>query len=152
MLWSEFRDIPTEKEAIAIHLSLSGKARRASSYLKMDRLNNITGVETLLEKLDGVFLQDGNWKCFNVSLSFENYPRESRASVDDDLSEFDQMYFKLLECDVTLPDVIVACSLLKNCNLSEIHFQLDLSTTSVMSFKSMRLTLKKFFTDIVSDI
>lgn len=147
-LWSEFTDLPAEKKAIAIHLSLTGKARQASSELKVDELKSVTGVKTLLEKLDRVFLQDGNWKCFNAYLTFENYRREPEASIDDYLSEFDRRYFKLRECDVTLPDAIVACRLLKSCNLSDVHFQLALSTTSVMSFESMRLTLKKLFTDI----
>ena len=35
------------------------------------------------------------------------------------------------------PDAILTCRLLKSCNLSELHFQMVLSTTLEMSFTSV---------------
>ena len=147
-LWMKVTEVKPEQQAIVIHLSLTGKARQASSELTEAELVGTGAVKILLAKLDRVFAQDKNWKCFNAYLAFEDYRREPEVSIDDYLCEFDRRYHKLTECDVKLPSAIIACRLLKSCNLSDVHFQLALSTTSEMSFESMRATLKKLFTDI----
>ena len=63
------------------------------------------------------------------------------------MNTFDLKHHKLKECGVTLPDAIVACRLIRSCNLSEVHFQLALSTVSNMTFEDMRKTLKKLFSN-----
>ena len=44
--------------AIAVHLSLSGRARQATSKLSVDDLKSEDGITKLTAKLDRVFLQD----------------------------------------------------------------------------------------------
>ena len=146
-LWTLLTDLPKAKMAIAIHLSLSGRARKASSELTAAELKAETGVTTLLDKLDRVFLQDVNWRCFNNYLAFENCRREDETSIEEFLSEFDQRHYRLKESGVKLPDAVLACRLLKSCNLSDVHFQLALSTTPSMTFENMRKTLKRLFAD-----
>ena len=145
--WRFITDIPKEKIAVTIHLTLSGRARQASSEINSKDLMSEKGLSILLAKLDRVFLQDANWKCFNAYLAFENYRREETTSMENFLSEFDRRYHKLKECKVELPDAVVACRLIKSCNLSDIHFQLALSTTPQMTFEDMRTTLKKLFAE-----
>ena len=147
-LWQKLTDLKPEQQAIAIHLSLTGKARQASSELSVDELSKAGGVKALMTRLDRVFSEDKNRKCFNADLAFEEYRREPDVAKDDYLCEFDRRYHKLTECDVKLPSAIIACRLLKSCNLSDVHFQLALSTTTQIDFESMRATLKKLFTDI----
>ena len=146
-LWCSVTDIEDVKQAVIIHLSLTGRARQASSELSGTELKSKTGVKNLMSRLDRVFLQDKNWKCFNVYMEFENYKREPDASIDVYLSEFDRRHHKLRECDVKLPEAILACRLLKSCNLSDMYFQLALSTTAEITLNSVRETLKKLFTD-----
>ena len=149
-IWSRLTDIEKKKQALAVHLSLSGRARQATSELKIDQLESDNGLKTLLEKLDRIFMQDENWKCFNAYLDFENLRKSSDQSVDEFLSEFDLKHYKLKECGVTLPDAIIACRLIKSCNLSEVHFKLCLSTVPKMTFEDMRRTLNKIFSDTKS--
>ena len=130
-----------------MHLSLFGRARKASSELTSGELKCAGGIVNLLRKLDRIFLQDENWRVFNNYLAFESYRRSEEESIDKFLSEFDQRYHKLKECGATLPDAVVACRLIKSCNLSEMHFQLALSTTSEMTFENMRTTLKRLFSE-----
>ena len=136
-----------DKCGIAVHLSLKGRARSASSEFSVSELKSDDGLGKLLLKLDRVFLQDPNWKVFNTYLAFENYGRPVECTVDEYLSEFDNLHFKLKEVNVNLPDAVVACRLLKSCNLSDVHFQLALSTTSTMTFENMRKTSKRLFTE-----
>ena len=86
-LWTLLTDLPKAKMAIAIHLSLTGRARKASSELTANELKAENGTKTLLEKLDRVFLQDKNWRCFNNYLAFENCRREDGTSIEEFLSE-----------------------------------------------------------------
>ena len=146
-LWQFFTDLDAKKQAIAVHLSLTGRARSATSELSVNDLKGDDAMKLVIAKLDRVFALDKNWKCFHAYLNFENLSRGSECSVDEYLSEFDRRYHKLKECEVTLPDAVLACRLLKSCALSDVHFQLALSTTAVLTFENMRATLKKLFTD-----
>ena len=94
-----------------------------------------------------MFGQDENWKCFNTYLAFESYHRDKDCSIDEYLSEFDMRLYKLEACKVKLPDAVIACRLLKSCSLSDMHFQLALSTVPNMTFEDMRCTLKKLFVE-----
>ena len=133
--------------AIAVQLSLSGRARQATSELSVDDLKSEDGITKLTVKLDRVFLQDKNRRCFNNYLAFENCKRSDDQSIGDFLSEFDRRHFKLKECEVVIHDAVLACRLLKSCNLNNVLFQLALSTTKEMTFENMRATLKRLFAD-----
>ena len=133
-----------------MHLSLSGRARQATSELELAELESVDGVTRLSKKLDRVFLQDANWKCFNAYLSFENLKKKPDQSVDEFLSEFDLHHYRLKDCGVSLPEAIVACRLIKSCNLSDVNFKLCLSTVPKMTFEDMRSTLKKIFSDVIN--
>ena len=52
LIWCELtNDFTKDKQALAIHLALSGRARIASSQLSIEELKKTNGVEILLEKL-----------------------------------------------------------------------------------------------------
>ena len=44
-MWSDVTDIAKEKQAVVVHLSLSGKARKASSELKSADLKSVGGMK-----------------------------------------------------------------------------------------------------------
>ena len=50
-IWGKLTDLPVKKQALAIHLSLSGRARIASSEVEISVLESERGVEKLMEKL-----------------------------------------------------------------------------------------------------
>ena len=130
-----------------MHLSLTGRARSATTELTKADMQSADAMKKLIAKLDRVFARDKNWKCFYAYLDLENYSRANECSVDDYLSQFDLLYHKLKSCDVTLPDAVLACRLLKSCALDDVHFKLALSTTATLTFENMRKTLKTLFTD-----
>ena len=146
-LWQILTDLDAKKHAIAVHLSLTGRARSATTELTKADMQSPDAMKRLIAKLDRVFARDKNWKCFYAYLELENYSRGSDCSVDDYLSHFDLLYHKLKSCEVELPDAVLACRLLKSCALDDVHFKLALSTTSTLTFENMRKTLKTLFTD-----
>ena len=96
--WIFITELAKEKIPVTIHLSLTGRARQASSEIKPEDLKGAKGLEILLKKLDRVFMQDENWKCFNTYLAFQSYRREEGTSMEDFLSKFDRRSHKLREC------------------------------------------------------
>ena len=59
-LWSVFTDLPKEKMGIAVHLSLSGRARQATSEISVEEMKSAESLDVVLKKLNRVFLQDKN--------------------------------------------------------------------------------------------
>ena len=57
-IWCSLTSIEKNKQALAVHLSLSGRARIASSEIEKSQLAKDAGVAVLLHKLDNVFLVD----------------------------------------------------------------------------------------------
>ena len=54
--WCDFTDISAEKHALAVHLTLTGRARAASQQVPREDLKKSTGVKTLLANLNSEFL------------------------------------------------------------------------------------------------
>lgn len=99
----------------------------------------------MFAKLDRVYLQDANWKCFqfHTYLEIENLKRLEDISVDIYLNDFDLRLHKRRECVWNLPDAIVMCRLLKSCDLGDIHFRMAFMCIS--AFESVQTILKCFF-------
>ena len=151
-LWQMFTELDVKKQAIAVHLSLTGRARSATTELSIEDMKSSDAMKILIAKLDRVFARDQNWKCFHAYMELENYSRAKECSVQEYLSEFDRKYHKLKTCKVELPDAVLACRLLKSCSLDEVNFKLALSTTAILTFENMRETLKRLFTENSSSI
>ena len=65
-IWCKLTDIAKEKQALAIHLVLTGKARQASSEVEISDLGKPDVVEYLIRKLDQLFLMDESCRQFRA--------------------------------------------------------------------------------------
>ena len=146
VLWQKFTDLSKEKQGIAIHFSLRGKAREASIEISPDELGSETGVDILLKKLDEMFLVDKNRRAFMAYQEFERFKRNSSMTISEYINEFDRKYYQFKSHGMELPDAVLAFRLLESCNISDIHFQLAMSTAGDITFENMRKTLRKIFT------
>ena len=63
-IWCKLTDLPKKKQALAIHLSLDGQARVATSEIEVSDLEVDGGVEVILTKLDDLFLVDKGRRQF----------------------------------------------------------------------------------------
>ena len=149
-IWQELTDLDKSKQALAIHLSLSGKARQASSELGVDVLKNETGVKTLLNKLDEVYLVEKSRRQFSAFQELYKFKRDSEQSIGDFVNEFDRKYFRFTQEDMKLPDAVMAFMLLVSCNLPDTEFQLVMTATGDISFKNIKASLKRIFGNGVS--
>lgn len=145
-IWRLVTDLAPEKQALAVTLSLSGKAREAAVSVKADDLNKEDGISTLLSKLDTIFKRDTIDCAYEAYTNFENFKKTDQSkSMSDFILEFDQKYQKTKSFDMALPDAVLAFKLLESANLSTQERQLALTACTDMKYQSMKSTLKRIF-------
>ena len=94
-VWRLVTDLSKEKQALAIVLSLSGKAREKARELNIAVINVATGVDLLIQKLDEIFKKeevDGAYEAYN---KFEHFKRDQEKSMINYIIEFDELYAKV---------------------------------------------------------
>ena len=145
MTWCDLTDLPKEKHALAIQLSLTGRARQAAKQLSRETLKVATGVDVLMKKLDDVFLLDKGRRQFFAFHELYNLRRKTEAYVKTFISEFENIYFKFTKQGMTLPDPVIAFMLLASCNLSDDKVQLVMSAVRNVTLDEMKNVLKRVF-------
>ncbi len=80
----------TRKQALAVHLTLTGKAREVSSEIDLKDLASDKGIETLLPKLYSVFMLDKNRQAFMAYSDFEMFKCPDDMTIPDYMVEFDR--------------------------------------------------------------
>ena len=144
-IWCALTDIPAAKIALAIHLSLSGRARTVSSEISIEDLQKDTGVNTLLTKLDEVFLLDKGRRQFSSFQNLYNLRRQGDSSVSDYVTEFEHKYYEFTQQDMKLPDPVMAFMLLASCGLTDSETQLVMSAITDVTYDRMKATIKRVF-------
>ena len=71
----------------------------------------------------------------------------SGVNITDFVVEFDQLYHKLAQFDMKLPDGVVAFFLLGAANVSEENGKLARATCKKLTYTDMKTTIKKIFGD-----
>ena len=72
-IWCDLTDLPAAKQALAIRLVLTGRAKEAASQVKRDDLKKENGVSVLMHKLDSIFLVDKGRRQFGAFNDFHNF-------------------------------------------------------------------------------
>lgn len=144
-IWCELCELPKEKQALAIHLSLSGRARVASSEIEVEVLKRSDGVEVLLRKLDGLFLQDKGRRQFDAFRNLYDLRRRDGCTVSDFVCEFEHVYFKFTEEGMQLPDAVMAFMLVAACKLNDNEVLMVMSAISDVSYENIKSSIKRIF-------
>ena len=148
-IWCRLADFTAEKQALAIHLSLEGRARDASSEIDPDTLGGKDGVKILLERLDKVFLPNKGRRQFSAFQELYNLRREKGSGIDEFVDCFEHTYFKFKSQNMELPDPVIAFMLLASCKLTEEKVQLVMSAVINVTYDGMKETIKRVFGDKV---
>lgn len=144
-IWRKLTDIEKNKQALAIHLVLTGKARQASTEISITELNSDNGVDKLIEKLDDLFLLDESRRQFGAFQNLYNLKRSPEVDVGQFVNEFERHYFRFTQEKMTLPDAVMAFMLLTSCSLSDPQFQLVMSGMTKITYENMKCSLKRIF-------
>lgn len=144
--------VPNKGVATLVHLSLSGRAREATSELSDEDLEADNGLDKLLERLDRLFLLDKGTKQFVAFKELFNMRRQGGVSVREFVGIFEHMCFKLKSLKVVLPDAVKAFMLLATCGLEEEKTQLILTGLSEITYDTMAAALVKVFSGVCSGL
>ena len=144
-IWCELTTLEKPKHAMAIHLSLSGKARIATSELSLDDLKLPNAVDLILTKLDDVFLPDQSRRQFSAFKKLYGLRRTSEKGIKDFIVEFDHVYYEFVLQGMELPDSVMAFMLLASCNFDENAIQLVMSAVPIVSYENMKAAIRRIF-------
>ena len=123
--WRAITDLPKEKQAIAVALSLpqtpdtTGIRERVFEELEVSDLKKEVGMKTLTDYLDKNLGKDDLVDPLEKFEDFEDYTRRSGQSINDYVAEFDQEYNKLGKLKMELPSAILAFKLLRRGNITQ---------------------------------
>ena len=152
-IWSMVTDIPVDKQAAAIYLSLEGKARECCKSIKVDELKGSNGKEKLMNKLQELYAVDNEQRIYQAYEEFENYARPTTSTMTDFLNEWERRYNQLKARDIELPDAVLAYRLLKSANLSSEKQALVRATVSKLTLENMKKQIKAIFdSSAISDL
>ena len=146
-MWRLITDLPKTKQALAVVLSLKGKSREKALEVEAASLNMENGIETLLTKLDEIFLQDKNELAYSAYTNFESLKRQESTSINTYIIEFEKLYEKIKKYQMVLPDAVLAFKLLNNANLSLAQRQLALTAANDRNYETMKKALRRIFGD-----
>ena len=95
-------------------------------YIDAEDLKKDNGVETLLQKLDSLFLVDKGRCQFAAFNDLYNFRRTENLDISMFVTEFEHVYFKFTKQGMSLPDSVIAFMLLSSCKLSDSEVQIVL--------------------------
>ena len=145
LMWKEVTDLSSNKQALAVHLTLKGQAREVANQVSTDDKKKDNGLEILIKKLDEAFLKEPERRKFMIYQDFEECVRRDGLPICDFMREFDMKYFKMKEKGMVLPDEVLAFRLIKNCRLTNVQKDQVMASTKPLSFNEVRATLKRMF-------
>ena len=147
-VWKSFMStIDKNRLGPALFLSLEGSARDAAREIAPEDLEKENGFDTLITKLDSLFLKDENNSAFEAYDIFERYQRPQDMDIFTYINAFERLYQKAKNFKLELPDGVLAYRLLKSANLSSEHEKLARATLADLTYDKMKAQLKKIFSD-----
>ena len=116
-IWCQLKAVTVDKQAMAIYLSLTGRAKNAAQEVDVTVLGAAdgTGVKALMDRLDSLFLPEQGRRQFTAFHNFYNLRRKEDVKLTDFVSEFEFLYYKFKCEEMTLPDAVLAFMLLSSC-------------------------------------
>uniref|UniRef100_A0AAV2MPS7 Integrase catalytic domain-containing protein n=1 Tax=Knipowitschia caucasica TaxID=637954 RepID=A0AAV2MPS7_KNICA len=144
-IWRLVTELDKTKQALAVALGLEGRARETALEISAVDLNKDDGMETLLAKLDAVFLREEKDRAYEAYSHFDSITKGSALSMADYIIDFEQRYNRMKKYNMTLPDAVLAFKLLDTACLEEKSRQLALTACTELTFASMKSALKRIF-------
>lgn len=144
-IWTRVTELEKKKQALAVALALSGRARETAMEIPVDDLNKDTGMNTLLTKLDDLFLKEEKDQVYEAYSSFDRIMKDSSVSMTDYIIDFKQRYSRMRKYKMELPDAVLAFKLLDTACLEVKDRQLALTACTDLDFASMKSALKRIF-------
>ena len=143
-IWRSFTDLAKAKQGPAVFLSLKGKARQtALAEVKPADLAKETGVDTILNTLDKLYVKDVCDAAYSAFGNFCKFKRPDHMSVSDYMAEFNLRLCKIKSYNMNLPDNVLAYYLLDCVNLSDEQTSLCRATCAKLTYADMKTQIER---------
>ena len=146
-MWQLVTSVPKNHQAIIVCLAAlknNVKAEKNVDQITAVELNTDTGMNTLLSKLDEVFLSETIDEAYNIYSCFINFNRHDDTDMNDYIIEYEHLYKRMKDFEMKLPDAVLAFKLPDGANITEDDHKLALALGKEMKF-NMKSALKILF-------
>ena len=144
-MWTRVTELGKKKQALAVALALTGRARETAMEVPIDDLNKDAGMTTLLDALDKLFLKEEKDVTYEAYSNFDRITRDSDVSMTDYIIDFEKRYLRMRKYKMELPDAVLAFKLLDTACIEVKDRQLALTACTDLTFASMKSGLKRIF-------
>ena len=117
-IWQALTTLKPEQQGPCLYLSLKGKAREAALELDLEAINGRDGIQLILECLDVLFLEETMQIAYLAYQTFENFKRPCEMLMKDYLIKFEQLYTKIKDHQMILPDGVLTYRVFNSANLT----------------------------------
>lgn len=126
-VWTRVTELDKDEHRSQSFLALSGRVRETGMEIPADDLNKDTSMDTLLAKLDSLFLKGEKDRAYDAYSSFDRVMRDGSISMADYIIDFEQRYSRMRKYKMELPDAVLAFKLLDTACLDTKDWQLALT-------------------------
>ena len=105
-------NLDEKKQALAVVLSLEGRARDTALEISVEDLNKDDGMGTLIRALDSIFLKEEKDCAYEAYSNFDSVTRDISVAMTDYIIDFEQRYNRMRKYDMVLPDAVLSFKLL----------------------------------------
>jgi len=142
-IWELLTELDAKKKGPAVYLSLQNKAREAVRNISVAEVSADGGLQTIIDRLDEVYLADKNTRAYEAFQKFYKCKRESGETFEEFIIRFERLYGDLERYDMKLPEGIRAFFVLNAANLTAEMEKLARATTLNITYKDMKEQIKK---------
>ena len=151
-IWKLLTELTKKKQGPALYLTLPPKARECLRSLTENEIGGDTGLDLILNKLDGFYVDDENLQSFSAFKLFYDFRRPSGMTMRDFVIKYESLYHKLTTFDMKLPEGVQSFFLLTAANVSEDNERLARVSCKDLKYSSMKDTLIKIFAEPAATI
>ena len=153
-LWESTTKIEEKRRAGTIVLSLPDKAKEQALEIDLTELQNgkkvtvnnveqtLSGIDCLLEVLDGIYLENAAKEKFKCYDKFRNLKRGDDQNVRDFILDFDKALKQVQEHGINLPQPVIAYELLRGCNVDSHKYSVAVAIVGELNYENMKQTVK----------
>ena len=126
------------------------KAEKAVSELIATDVNTENRMTICIKKLDKVFESEKIDEAYLTYSKFIYFQKSSEISMTDYVIEFEHLYCKMTNYEMSVPNGVLTFKLLDSARLTDDNQKLSLTLGSSLEFEIMKSASKRIFTKSTS--
>ena len=146
-IWLKFTSLKSEKQELAIVLTLEGEAHDKVLDIHTDVISGKDGVSKIIKRLNKIYRKGELSQKYNALEAFQTYKRKGSTSMGDFLTEFEKHLHKTRTYGTTMSDDLLAYHLFKVAKLTMRDKQLVKATITELNYKIVKRKMTKAFSD-----